>query len=175
MAGPPFEREKQLAGMQQNTGSAEDASSGMARFDGCGKRPLDVLLFLNALYLAFLSGKVWRGVPVSDQLRRLCRHPVAIPSGVELRDLRCAVWRASRYAGRLGGLDSCVTRSLVMARLLLSRGNVAISIGFRTTAGAVEGHAWVCVDDRNVSDPDPVSVADEFLETHRLELRDYHE
>jgi hypothetical protein len=143
---------------------------------GCSRGVADVLLLLNALFLAWLAGRLWRGRPLCDTLRRLDRYPVVTAAGTDLNAMRCAATRASRYIGRIGGLDSCVTRSLVLARLLRNWNSVTVVIGFRgrdAVGEPISGHAWVCVDGKNVSDPDPAAVSAVFTETHRLEPRDW--
>jgi hypothetical protein len=135
---------------------------------------LDLLLFANAVHLAWFAGHRWRGVPLGEVLQRLSRRRLLLPRGsVPVWRVRCAATRASRYIGLIGGLDSCVTRSLVLARLLRGRGCLVICIGFkpeRDESGAPDGHAWVCLDSVNVSDPDAGSVAREFREAYRLEV-----
>jgi hypothetical protein len=139
----------------------------------CGKGVGDVLLFLNAFYLAWLAGRSWRARPMPETLRRLCRRWLPVPAHAGLHDVRCAAYRASRYIGRFGGLDSCVTRSLVMASLLRERGEVSIAIGFTHEGGAggvPSGHAWVCLNGTNVSDLNAQSVSADFVETHQLQV-----
>jgi hypothetical protein len=142
----------------------------------CGKRPLDLLLFADAVHLAWLAGRRWRGVPLSEAVQRLNRKRLLLPPGsVPVWRLRCAAVRASRYIGLAGGLDSCVTRALVLGSLLRGRDGVAICIGFRAQrdqTGSPEGHAWVCLDDVNVSDAGQAAVPGEFRESYRLALRE---
>lgn len=135
-----------------------------------------MLLIVNAFFLAWLAGKAWRGIPIREALRRLCRNPFVMPTNASPPDIRLAATRASRYIGRFGGLDSCVTRSLVIARLLRDRGDVCLRLGFMPvdeSGKAVAGHAWVCLDGVNISDPAPESISSQFLETNRLDLIDY--
>jgi hypothetical protein len=136
----------------------------------------DILLFGNAFYLAWLAGKALRKTPIRDSLRCLCRNPVVMPANARPLDIRLAATRASRHIGRLGGLDSCITRSLVIARLLRDQDDVSLHLGFMPAdepGKAITGHAWVCLDGANISDPAPESIATRFLETNRLDLRDY--
>ena len=70
-------------------------------------------------------------------------HPV---DRVELATKR-AVTRWRRW---FGGIDTCLTRSLVLGGLLAGQGNVALNIGFRPgeEEPALDGHAWVTLDGR---------------------------
>jgi hypothetical protein len=66
-----------------------------------------------------------------------------------LRRVELATKRAvSRWRRWFGGIDSCLTRSLVMGGLLIGRGEVALNIGFRPgeEEPALDGHAWVTID-----------------------------
>jgi hypothetical protein len=138
---------------------------------------LDAVLFANALLLAFHAGVAWRGVPMPEALSRLNRCRLLLPKGLSVWHSRCAAVRASRAVGLIGGLDSCVTRSLVLASLLRDHEHVDICIGFRLSMNAgdsdsPQGHAWVCVAGANVSDSVDESSSAAFHESYRLHLRD---
>lgn len=57
-----------------------------------------------------------------------------------------------RWSLWFGGLDTCLTRSLVLGALLASRGDVVLNIGFRPgeSEPSLNGHAWVTIDGRPV-------------------------
>jgi hypothetical protein len=74
-------------------------------------------------------------------------------AGVAPDRIALAAARATaRWARWFGGLDSCLTRSLVAGAMLAGRGGVALHIGFRPGQGeqAVDGHAWITVGGRPV-------------------------
>ena len=63
--------------------------------------------------------------------------------------MRAAQRACNRWARWFGGLDSCLTRSLVAGALLAGSHEVVLHVGFRPTdqgAEAVDGHAWLVVD-----------------------------
>jgi hypothetical protein len=59
-----------------------------------------------------------------------------------------AVRAVARWRRWFGGVDTCLTRSLVLGSLLAGRGEVMLNIGFRPGEDepALDGHAWVSVD-----------------------------
>lgn len=68
-----------------------------------------------------------------------------------VRRVELATKRAiSRWRRWFGGVDSCLTRSLVMGGLLAGRGDVTLNIGFRPgeEEPVLDGHAWVTIDGR---------------------------
>jgi hypothetical protein len=68
-----------------------------------------------------------------------------------VRRLELAATRAiSRWNRWFGGLDTCLTRSLVLGGLLVGRGDVNLNLGFRPGDDEpnVDGHAWVTIDGR---------------------------
>jgi len=65
-----------------------------------------------------------------------------------------ALLASRRAVVRFCPLNSCLTRSVVLYRLLASHEGVAIHYGFRRRDGALEGHAWVTVDGVAVGEPD---------------------
>ncbi len=63
--------------------------------------------------------------------------------------MRAAQRACNRWARWFGGLDTCLTRSLVAGALLAGGHEVVLHVGFRPTdrgAEAVDGHAWLVVD-----------------------------
>ena len=58
----------------------------------------------------------------------------------------------ARWCRWCGGIDTCLTRSLVLGGMLVGRGIVELNIGFRPgeEEPALDGHAWVTVDGRPV-------------------------
>lgn len=65
-----------------------------------------------------------------------------------------ALVASRRAVARLCPLNTCLTRSVVLYRLLEPYDGVAIHFGFRRRDGALEGHAWVTVDGAAVGEPD---------------------
>ena len=114
---------------------------------GSRLNPADVGLFLRALVLARHAQRV-RRAPVPDVVASIAsrgggggRQPT---QRVELATIRAvATWR--RWCG---GIDTCLTRSLVLCGMLAGRGDVELNIGFRPgeEEPALDGHAWVTVD-----------------------------
>jgi len=109
--------------------------------------PVDIALFLSALRLAQRAQRV-RWVPVPDVVAAITLlggkgrgYPVP---RVELATARAV----NRWRRWFGGIDTCLTRSLVLGGLLAGRGEVMLNIGFRPgeEEPALEGHAWVTVD-----------------------------
>jgi hypothetical protein len=79
-----------------------------------------------------------------------------------------ATHRAGRVVAAFRGLDTCLTRSLVLATLLSDRDGVRLHVGFRAgpdDASMPEGHAWITLDGVNVSDLSPNSADQPFTET----------
>ncbi len=67
----------------------------------------------------------------------------------EARRVQVAAGRACSAYGRLfGGLDSCLTRSLVAGAMLSEAHDVVLHVGFRPGSDdvPVDGHAWLTVD-----------------------------
>jgi hypothetical protein len=111
--------------------------------------PVDIGLFLRALVMA-RQAQLVRRLPVPKIVEVISQrgggghgHPIR---RVELAATR-AVTRWSRW---FGGVDTCLTRSLVLGGLLAGRGDVALNIGFRPgeEEPALDGHAWVTIDGR---------------------------
>ena len=108
----------------------------------------EIVLFVRALPIAMAAQGV-REEPlpvVIDKVRRLAgRGGVDDPIGAMLAAQRAC----NRWSRWFGGLDSCLTRSLVAGALLAGSHEVVLHVGFRPTdrgAEAVDGHAWLVVD-----------------------------
>ncbi len=116
----------------------------------------EVVLFLGALRLARLAARV-RTVPLGDLVARMvAARPRVRTDGPEAA-MRAALRGCSRLARHAGGVDTCLTRSLVAGALLADRGDVVLRLGFRPSAegGApLDGHAWLEVAGRRL-DPHP--------------------
>ena len=103
--------------------------------------------FLAALRLTPKAQKV-RSLPlprVTDMMRSSGSGGVSDPGAA----VRAAQRACGRWARWFGGLDTCLTRSLVAGALLAGDHEVVLHVGFRPTeqgAAAVDGHAWVVVD-----------------------------
>jgi hypothetical protein len=113
--------------------------------------PVDFGLFFRALVLARKAQRV-RTIPIADVVSDIARRGGAggpqAEDRVELASRRAiSVWR--RW---FGGIDTCLTRSLVLGGMLGARGEVALNIGFRPgeEEPSLDGHAWVTVDARPV-------------------------
>ncbi len=111
--------------------------------------PADLLLAAAALRLAGRAQAVARR-PLPEVARGIARV-----RGPRTRDTARAVLAARRAGARgarwFGWLDTCLTRSLVVAGLLRGR-RVVLRLGFRPPRGAgpVDGHAWLEVDGERV-------------------------
>jgi hypothetical protein len=125
---------------------------------------LDVLLFLCALPSARRAQRVV-DTPLPAMVARMTRCCPHLPADPE-RVARAAARATSRWARLAGGLDSCLTRSLVIGGMLANRGETMLNIGFRPGDGrrAVDGHAWVTVDGRPVG-PDGTLAAEDYSRT----------
>jgi hypothetical protein len=120
-----------------------------------------------ALPLAVRASRLARTTAIDRALAALIRshHP---QSGHH-PPLMCAsaTHRAGRLVAAFGGLNTCLTRSLVLAALLSDREGVRLHVGFRTAsdhASIPDGHAWVTLDGANVSDLSPNSGGQAFIE-----------
>jgi hypothetical protein len=124
--------------------------------------PADILLFLQALPLARRAQQV-KSEPLKHVVVGMAgRRGVAAPHSVD-RVAQAAARATSRWSRWFGGLDSCLTRSLVLGAMLGDRGNVELNIGFRShvTDDVVAGHAWISVDGRPVG-PDSELADDSY-------------
>ncbi len=89
--------------------------------------------------------------PDGWELRRLQGLPVRGKQVEERTILRCA-GRWFALLDRLGHGASCLTRSLVLARVLRHGGHDArLVFGARSDNGRREGHCWVTVQGRTVA------------------------
>ncbi|MEE4273106.1 MAG: lasso peptide biosynthesis B2 protein [Thermoanaerobaculales bacterium] len=110
--------------------------------------PREILLFVRALPATMAAQAVQEEpIPkVIDKVRRLAgRGSVRDPEAA----MRAAQRAGARWARWFGGLDTCLTRSLVAGAFLAGDHEVVLHIGFRPTqegAEAVDGHAWLVVD-----------------------------
>jgi len=68
------------------------------------------------------------------------------------RLLEAAVRANHRWCHWFGGIDTCLTRSLVIGGMLAHRGGVVLSIGFGPgdDDSPLNGHAWITVAGRPV-------------------------
>jgi hypothetical protein len=105
----------------------------------------EIRLFLRALPLARRA----QAVKV-EPLPKVVERVGAPGRGNSVEEAMRAAQRACGRWGRwFGGLDTCLTRSLVAGALLAGDHEVVLHVGFRPTAegaGAVDGHAWLVVD-----------------------------
>ncbi len=105
----------------------------------------EVVLFVRALPLA----RVAQAVKV-EPLPKVVEKMGARGRGIATDDAMRAAQRACNRWGRwFGGINTCLTRSLVAGALLAGSREVVLHVGFRPTdrgADAVDGHAWLVVD-----------------------------
>ena len=112
---------------------------------------VDLYLFFRALPPARLAQRV-KTTPldrvVADMIVRRGVSGSHTVDGVA----RAAARATARWSRWFGGLDTCLTRSLVLGSMLKDREGVALVIGFRSDDNhdAVAGHAWVAVNGRPV-------------------------
>lgn len=93
-----------------------------------------------------------RREPIAEVVRRVAAHGGG-GGGHPIERIDRATARAvARRRRWFGGIDTCLTRSLVLGGMLTGRGDVRLNIGFRPGEGqaALHGHAWVTVDGRPV-------------------------
>ena len=124
--------------------------------------PVDILLFLRAIPLARRAQRV-KSEPLNQAVIEMSRrNGVAVSHPID-RVAQAAARATSRWARWFGGLDSCLTRSLVLGAMLRDRGKVELNIGFRSDENfdAVAGHAWISVDGRPVG-PDSELADDTY-------------
>ncbi len=131
----------------------------------------EIALFLHALRLAAKVQGV-RTRPLDEVVRDLVRTrrlPRASGADEASRAAGRACARVRRWAG---GLDTCLTRSLVAGALLADQAGVVLHGGFRgAVAGApADGHAWVTLDGRDVTPANDGAHAGPFLEALQLPL-----
>ena len=108
----------------------------------------EIVFFVRALPIAMAAQGV-REEPVPRVVEKVCRRAGRGMVEVPVDAMRAAQRACNRWARWFGGLDSCLTRSLVAGALLAGNHEVVLHVGFRPTdrgAGAVDGHAWLVVD-----------------------------
>ena len=109
------------------------------------------MLFVRALVFARQAQRVV-SEPIPDVVADIARRSGG-EHRFEIRRLDLAATRAvSRWRRWFGGVDSCLTRSLVLGGLLAGRGAVSLNVGFRPGEEEpdIDGHAWVTVDGRPI-------------------------
>lgn len=109
----------------------------------------EVLLFARSLPLARVAQAV-KTTPLPEVVERLGvrRGEVSVDDAVRAAQRACGRW-----ARWFGGLDSCLTRSLVAGALLAGDREVVLHVGFRPGEAGVEaadGHAWLVVDGETI-------------------------
>ncbi|HVN76622.1 MAG TPA: lasso peptide biosynthesis B2 protein [Thermoanaerobaculaceae bacterium] len=146
---------------------AANESAGETRFS-----VREIALFLHALRLSVKAQRVQRRSleDVAGALVRTRPLPRGVGADAAARAAGRACSRVKRWAG---GLDTCLTRSLVAGALLADRPGVVLHVGFRgqATGPLHEGHAWVTLDGRNVTDARDGEHAGPFTEALRVPLR----
>jgi hypothetical protein len=108
---------------------------------------VDALLFVRAFRLAGRAQGI-RKIPVSEVVAEIARRGGG-GRGYPRDRVEVAVERATGGWRRwFAGLDTCLTRSLVLGGMLAGSGDVVLNIGFRPDGGGrtVDGHAWVTLD-----------------------------
>lgn len=133
----------------------------------------EVALFVKALPLAREAQRVCQD-PIPQVVRSLAGRR-RVPKRFSEDQLGLTAARATeRWSRWFGGVDSCLVRSLVLAALLIGRGEVVVHIGFRPgeSEADLDGHAWVTLDGRPVGADgsfDGGAVADAFAITFPAE------
>lgn len=124
--------------------------------------PSDLGAFLLAARLARRAQEVERQ-PIPDVLADLmgCRFATSRLSPERLE--RAVIRAAARWAEWRSGRDTCLVRSLVLGRMLSSRADVVLNIGFRAgePTDRPRGHAWLTVDGATLH-PGESEVGDDF-------------
>lgn len=93
----------------------------------------------------------WRAQRVIDTPLRELVAGLPRPSGWPVRDPERIAIAAGRASGTwwrwFGGINSCLTRSLVAGAMLAALGDVVLHVGFRPGDGdgVVDGHAWITI------------------------------
>jgi len=138
------------------------------------------LLLLRACRLALIAGRIRRR-SVEEVADQMCRSRWLV-SGIAPDQAH----RAARLACRcvwlvLGGLNTCLTRSLVAGALLSDRPDVMLHIGFRPSTDPtkqLDGHAWLSIGTQPLDRVSPDSCgAHNFEEVISFPLRrspDHH-
>ncbi len=105
----------------------------------------EVVLFVRALPLARRAQAV-KVEPLPKVVERIGARGRGIAVDAAMRAAQRA---CNRWARWFGGLDTCLTRSLVAGALLAGSHEVVMHIGFRPPVSdvrPVDGHAWLVVD-----------------------------
>jgi hypothetical protein len=91
----------------------------------------------------------WRAQRVIDTPLRELVAGLPRPRGWPVRDPERIAIAAGRASGTwwrwCGGINSCLTRSLVAGAMLADQGDVVLHVGFRPGDGVVDGHAWITI------------------------------
>jgi hypothetical protein len=118
-----------------------------------GQAVLTSLLAFQAMLPAWRSQQV-RHRPVVDVIHDLLGS-TWLPRELNLAIASGAARKALSVLARFGGLDSCLTRALVLGALVSDQDDVVLHLGFRPSTqlrAPIDGHAWLTVQNRNVSD-----------------------
>ena len=133
-----------------------------------------VVLFLHALRLSLKAQRV-RSTPIKPIVGQLLATRFLPGAAATDEAERAAVRACNLFARFAGGINTCLTRSLVAGTLLADREGVFLHVGFRTGdgRGAIhEGHAWLTMQGECISDPlDAQAQSGPFVESLRLPLR----
>lgn len=86
-------------------------------------------------------------------------------NGLTAEEIEKIVNRAVKAGSLLGGLDSCLTRSVIRCRLMRKSGlDARVVSGLRKKDGALDGHSWVIWPAGPKNPPDPKAFSS--LEIH---------
>jgi hypothetical protein len=123
---------------------------------------VDLLLFLRALGLARRAQKV-SVEPITMVVKGMYPHGGGNRRHTADRLALATARATARWARWFGGLDTCLTRSLVLGSMLAGHQDVVLVIGFKPGADeeAIAGHAWVTVAGRPVG-PDGILARDDY-------------
>ncbi len=123
-----------------------------------------IMLFAHALRLCYRARRLC-SEPLSEVVRRLAAVrglPHNIPPPEAWRAAARACYRMKWW---MGGLDSCLSRSLVAGALVADRADVVVHIGFRSVKGwpheSADGHAWLTVSGEAAGHHDPENVIEQ--------------
>jgi len=108
----------------------------------------EILLYVRSLPIAMAAQAV-REKPLPEVVERVCGRAWRGEVREPVEALQAAQRACNRWARWFGGLDSCLTRSLVAGALLAESHEVVLHVGFRPSdqgAKAIDGHAWLVVD-----------------------------
>lgn len=131
------------------------------------------MLFLHGLRAARVARTV-RSRPIEEVIDRLCRLPWLATTADPQRAALAARRSCARLARWAGGLDSCLTRSLVAGSLLRHLDSVVLEVGFRPgrESQPVEGHAWLTVGGAVVeASPEDRQADEPYAVVRRFDFR----